>query len=183
MSRRILSALIVFLLLASVAVPATAAAATPEVYHELHNMCTGGDHANLGKIPFATFGIGYETHNIDPQSDKWELFIHAGAATKKLIVTPETPTGKMMLIRDFVNAVKDCKEQSDQVPDNLKWSLLSGSGGAGAVVYGGLSDNALITGSGLISVGASIEEMHQAVTHFNNAKNAQKKAEKLFGEL
>ena len=183
MNRRIISVLIVFLLLASVTIPTVTAVETPEVYYELHDMCLCGAHADLGRIPFATFGIGYETHNIAPQSDSWEIFIHAGSATKPVTITPATPTGKMVLLRDFVNAVDECTEESDQVPDNLKWSLLSGSGGAGAVVYGGLSDNALITGGGLISVGASIEEMHQAVTHFNNAKNSQKKAEKLFGEL
>ena len=34
-----------------------------------------------------------------------------------------------------------------------------------------------------MSVIASAEEIHQAVIHFNNAKNAQKNAEKLFKGL
>jgi len=46
-----------------------------------------------------------------------------------------------------------------------------------------LSDNAYVAGSGSIPAGIAIDEVRQFVGHFENAKNAQKNAEKLFGEL
>ena len=182
MNRRIISVLIVFLL-ASVTIPAATAVETPEVYYKLHDMCLCGAHADLGRIPFATFGIGYEGRVVDDAKDKWILFIHAGAATKKIIITPETPTQKLMLIWDFVNAVKECKAESDQIPPNLLMALLTGSLGSGGMISGTLYDNAPITSGGVLSVTESVEQIRQAVTHFNNAKNAQKNAELLFSEV
>lgn len=40
----------------------TVAAATPPVYHEPHDMCITNAHEDLDKIPYATFGIGYDAH-------------------------------------------------------------------------------------------------------------------------
>lgn len=33
-----------------------------EVYHEPHDMCITNAHEDLDKIPYATFGIGYDAH-------------------------------------------------------------------------------------------------------------------------
>ena len=181
MSRRIISALLVFLLLTSVAVPAATAAETPEVYYELHDMCLCGAHADLGRIPFATFGIGYEGRVIDAVKDKWILFIHAGAATKKIIITPETHISKLMAVRDFVNEVDKCKFESDQLSIDLAESLTTGLAGSYGVVKGALTDDGLSTILGASGIVYSIEEVHQFVLHFNAAKDAQKHAEKIYG--
>ena len=183
MNRRIISALLVFLLLASVAFPAATAAETPQVYYELHDLCLCGAHEDLGKIPYLTFGIGYEGRQIADDKDKWILFIHAGAATKKIIITPETPTQKLMPIRDFVNAVNKCKDESDQISLDLAQSLTSGFGGSFGVLKGFLTDDGVSTILGAAGITYSVEEVHQFVLHFNAAKNAQKNAEKLFGEV
>ena len=186
MNRRIISAFLVFLLLASVAMPAAAAggpADPPQVYYELRNMCKYGAHVDLGKIPLLTFGIGYEGRFIDDEKDKWILFIHAGAATKRITVAAETPAPQLMLIRDFVNAVKECKAESDQVSLDLVQSLTSGLGGSFGVLKGILTDDGVSTILGAGGITYSAEEVHQFVLHFNAAKNAQKNAEKLFGEV
>ncbi|HJJ99291.1 MAG TPA: hypothetical protein O0X23_03670, partial [Methanocorpusculum sp.] len=67
-------------------------------------------------IPFLTFGIGYSSRVIDPQTDEWEIFIHAGGETKSLTITPDTPTETIVTLKDFVSYVDECKEESDQVP-------------------------------------------------------------------
>ena len=181
--RKFISALLVFLLLTSVAVPAATAAETPEVYYELHDMCLCGAHADLGRIPFATFGIGYEGRVVDDVKDKWILFIHAGAATKKIIITPETPMSKLVTLRDFVGNVDKCKVESDQIPTNVLNGLASGTIASVAFTAGGLSDNAYVASTGVLPAGVTINEFRQAVDHWNSAKNAQKNAEKLFKVL
>ncbi|HJJ99018.1 MAG TPA: hypothetical protein O0X23_02250 [Methanocorpusculum sp.] len=162
--------------------PAVSADA-PREYYELHDMCLCEESEDLGKIPFATFGIGYSARVIDSQNDKWEIFIHAGTDTKNIIITPETPMSTLVTLRDFVNSVDECKTESDQVPANLALAIGSGIYGSIKLVKGVLTDDALSEMLGASGIAASATEIHQFVIHFNNAKTAQKNAETLFGVL
>ena len=125
----------------------------------------------------------YEGRFIDDEKDKWILFIHAGAATKRITITPETPTQKLMHLRDFVAAVDECKSESDQLSTNFITALGTGTVGSYETLKGVLTDNSLSTILGAGGIVASTEEIHQFVIHFNNAKNAQTYAEKLFEML
>lgn len=182
MNRGIISALMVFLLLASVGMPAVVAGAPSEVYYELHDMCIMNAHKDLGKIRFS-FGIGYEGRQIAVNEDTWVIFIHAGAVTKSIIITPETSTAKLRMIRDFVNAVDECKSESDQLSISLVESLTSGLAGSCGVVKGALTDDSMCAVLGAAGIAYSIEEVHQFVLHLNSAINAQKRAEKICGGI
>ena len=180
--RKFISALLVFLLLTSVAIPATAAEA-PQVYYELHDLCLCGAHEDLGKIPYLTFGIGYEGRVIDDVKDKWKIFVHAGFATKEFTITPRTDLGKLVTLLDFVDNVNDCKKESEPVPVEIMVALATGTGGSAELIKGALTDDALSEILGASGITASAEIIHRSVIHFNNAKNAQKNAEKLFKVL
>jgi len=182
MKTRLLSALLVFLLVTSVSVPAVSAEAM-QAYYELHNMCICNAKEDLGHIPYLNWGIGYKARCIDEQNDKWEIFVHAGIATKKIIITPETPDGTVVTLMNFVNAVKECKTESDQLSIDIIAALGAGMAGSGETLKGALTDDALSTILGAGGIAASVEETHQFVIHFNSAKTAQKTAETLFDEL
>lgn len=182
MNRRIISALLVFLLLTSVAMPAVAAGDPSEVYYELHDMCIMNAHKDLGKIPFS-FGIGYEGRQIADTRDTWVIFIHAGAVTKKFTLTPETSMKKLMLIKDFVTNVNVCKEESDQIPNKLRNAIAEAVAGGNAVMYGTAHDYAPAIAGGLLAAAHSVTEATSALDHFGKAKTAQVNAEKLFHEL
>jgi len=129
-----------------------------------------------------TWGIGYEAW-IDKQTNNWEIFVHAGKATNEFTITPETDLGKLVMLHDFVNAVKVCKAESEQVPFDLSAALVTEIGGSYEMIKGFLTDNALCEILGAAGVTAGAEGIHQAVIHFNNAKTAQKNAEALFDYL
>jgi len=180
MKTRLLSVLLIFLLVASVSVPAVSAEPS-HVYYELHNMCLCNANEDLGQI-YGSWGIGYEAW-IDKQTDNWKVFIHAGLATKEFTITPETDLGKLVMLRDFVNNVNECKEESDPIPFNVIVALGSASAGTLSLLKGATTDDAVLTTAGLAGLGYSVEQLSEFARHFENAKNAQKNAEKLFGEL
>jgi len=181
MKTRLLSALLIFLLVASVSVPAVSAEPS-HVYYELHNMCLCNAEENLGQIR-GSWGIGYEACVIDEQNDKWKVFVHAGDATKEITITSETDLGKLVMLRDFVTNVDECKEESNQIPINVGAAIGAGTGGAAMILKGVLTDDAVFKMSGVAGITASAEEVRQTVIHFNNAKTAQKNAETLFEVL
>lgn len=102
---------------------------------------------------------------------------------KSLIITPETDLGKMVALRDFIQNVNKCKEESDQIPSNAFFALTSGIAGSFATVGGSIYNYSPAIASGLATLGYSVEQIAEITKHFNNAKHAQKNAEKLFGEL
>jgi len=186
MKTRLLSVLLVFLLVTSVTVPAVNAEppqAYHQAYHELHNLCLCEESEDLGHIPYLNWGIGYSARVIDQQNDKWEIFVHAGNAKKSVIITPETDLGKLITLRDFVNNVNKCKTESDQITISVGAAIGAGTGGSFAECKGFLTDDALSKMFGAVGIVTSVEEIHQSVVHFNNAKTAQKNAETLFEEL
>ena len=181
MSGRIISALIVLLLLTSVVIPVASTGEPSQVYYELHDMCLMNAHEDLGKIPYLTYGIGYEADINDEQSDKWVIFIHAGTATKKIIITPETHISKLMAVRDFVNEVDKCKFESDQLSIDLAESLTTGLAGSYGVVKGALTDDGLSTILGASGIVYSIEEVHQYCILI--PRRMHKHMQKNFGEV
>jgi len=181
MKTRLLSALLIFLLVASFSVPAVSAE-TPQVYYELHNLCACNAKEDLGKLPYLTWGIGYEAW-IDEQNDNWEVFAHAGVHTKKFTITNETETEKMVTLMDFVEYVDECKAEMDQIPDNAYHAVISSAMGSTGLIGGAVLDNAPAVAAGVVTVSYSVEQIAEFTTHFNNAKNAQKCSEKLFERL
>jgi len=117
MKTKLLSALLIFLLVASISVPAVST--ETQAYYELHNMCLCNAEEDLGHLKNLNWGIGYKAW-IDKQTDNWKVFIHAGDATKEITITPETEDRTVVTLKDFVNAVKECKTESDQIPINAE---------------------------------------------------------------
>ena len=181
MNIRLLSALLVFLLIASVSIPSVSAEPS-QVYYELHNLCLCKESKDLGHVPYLNWGIGYKAW-IDKQTDNWNIFVHAGKLAKEFTITPETNLGKLVTLIDFVNNTDECKEESDQIPFGIMAAIGAGTVGSAKLIKGALTDDALSEILGTAGITASAEIIHQSVIHFNNAKNAQKNAEKLFEEL
>ena len=181
MNRRIISALLVFLLLTSVTIPTVTADASVE-YYKLHNLCLCNAKEDLGHIPYLNWGIGYKAW-IDKQTDNWKVFVHAGLATKEFMITPETNLGKLVTLLEFVEYVDECKSESDPIPFDIGAAIGAGTVGSAKLIKGALTDDALSEILGASGITASAEVIHQSVIHFNNAKDAQKNAEKLFEEL
>lgn len=176
-----LSLLIIFLLITAVWIPAVNAEA-PAEYHQLHNLCICGAHEDLGHIPYLCLGIGYKAW-IDTQTDKWFVFIHAGLASKELVITPCTDAGKLTTLLSFIENVNACKSEADQIPTNVIAGLGAGAATATLVLEGAFNDNAYLTMPAVLTGAITMDEVKQFVNHWNNAIKAQKNAEKLFGEL
>ena len=108
MSRRIISALIVFLILASVAIPAVSA----HTLSELHSAGVAHPSVDLGDIPVLTWGVGYE-YGYKCKDDVWMLWCFS-TEEKIIDFTEERNRHNETLIDyvyDFARTLQDCSQK------------------------------------------------------------------------
>lgn len=152
MNRRIISALIVFLLLASVVVPAVSA----HTLSELHSAGVAHPTVDLGDIPVLTWGVGYE-YGYTCKDDVWRLWCFS-TEEKIIDFTEERNRDNETLIDyvyDFARTLQDCSQKFAGNKALGMSGVVAGGAGvtiglSGAIPSGGASTALAVTGAGAV---------------------------------
>lgn len=175
--KKFISILLVFLLLASVAMPAVSAVPSAS-YCELHEMSHTHISNHFGPaVCVILIGMGYEYQGNDVWLIDYDLIY------KRINACEHCDDATLVKLRKFIESVDECRKKYDSVGQHVILTLL-GCGSVAVELSSCIADDSAAKCLAvLVTAGFTVGEAREAVDSIIGAINAKDEAARLFGEL